>query len=764
MAQIRDTRYHSPDTSAVQNRQLAGIARPGVYQGYKLRSNAADPSQLDLTPGSDDSSILVTAGGVRVEETTSIQGVVVLANPDANFSRIDAIVAEYQFSTDNSIDQTYVVIRGVPSAAPATPAITDANHILLAYVTVVPGTSKAAVAVDNIVHVEVALDTRAPIDIASLAPIVEPSDSSRLFVYAGSFPSRDGTSRIVFPGAHSAALDIHGSSNGQTVWYLFGISDDGVVVDMGNGSTESALPALSDENFIVGAVRATNSLGIMVIQEIVDYRFALTRNLRPTIEEETYKSTLGDSVFKHLRVDLFRDTDLIVPTSISDSEVTVAIDQGDTSLTLTYTGAGTQPAADVTIATTNMLLGTAITNVQHLMVIADTATPGVLVDVSPSSATAGFTADSSPLNSIIRIPSGPAASLYVRFTIPASAFVGSTVKIFSYGVFLLLDENVLNTATHTDVGVDSLKFSINNMIANGNFRHWSRDDVNGNTPDPDLQQQITYAVSADEPFTADGWQFTAYNYDGVASRVGLSKDVIVASIPNSSDTALRWVGEAGGSSTNVLEYRVPVPPGLNQKVTFACAHSASVLGIVAVGVALYELTDDKQLITQGQIIKTSSLTGDGDLLATSSVAINEATAAVGFLVYLTQTTGETTTHLWNARAAIGDYRILPFTETVGATDLLRKYYERGRIFTTTNADEADTIGSSAQLGSQKHTALGTIEAQVSPFSDSNRSVNLGVPTVTPDKDSVVVEAAVISTGLVRLDVDFEAFVRYGQAT
>lgn len=765
MSQLRDTKYHSQDTSAVQNRQLAGIVRPGVFSGYKLRKNAADTSQLDLTSGSDSTSVLVTTEGVRVEETATIQGVVSIDPPDANFKRFDAVIAEFQFSTDNSIEQTYSVIRGAYNGTdPQRPDLASDFQTLLAYVAVEAGTSQAAIDTDDIFHVEPAIDARAPVDVSSLAPIVEPSDTSRVFVYAGSFPSRDGSQRIVFGGGYSDQLDKGTTSNGDTLWYLLGVSDDGAVVVMGTASTEAGLPALTDENLIVGAVRATNVADVMVVQEIVDYRFVITRNLRPTIEEETYKSTLGDSVFQHLKVDLFRDSGAIDLTTISDTDVTAVIDQGDTSLTLTYTGGGAQPSADVTIATKNLLLGTSIDQVQHLMVVADTATAGITVDVSPSSATQGFTTVGPALNTIIRIPSGPASKIHLRFTVPATAFVGGAVKIFSYGAFMALDENVLNAATQDEVGLNSVKNSLSNLIANGNFKHWSRDDVNGNTPDPDLQQTIDYTVSADSPFAADGWQFTGFNYDGQVSRVGLSKDVLSTGISNPSDTALSWVGDGGGSATNILEYRVPVAAGLGKRVTFGCKHQSNVLGTVAVGVALYELTDDKQLVTQGTIAVTSALTTEGDLVVTSDIEINEATAAVGFLIYLTQTTGVSTTYLWNARAAIGDFRVLPFTEAVNSTDVLRKYYERGRIYVSTTAGEADIVGGSVQMGSQKHSAIGTIEAGVSPFSDSNRSVNLDVPTFSATKNSLVVEAAVISTGLVLLDIDFEVSVRYVAAT
>ena len=88
-----------------QNAQIKGVIRPGVYQGYKLRVNAAQTNYVDITPGADPASILVTREGVRIEETTEVPGAFVIQNADANLTRIDLAVAEYQFSTNTAIKQ-----------------------------------------------------------------------------------------------------------------------------------------------------------------------------------------------------------------------------------------------------------------------------------------------------------------------------------------------------------------------------------------------------------------------------------------------------------------------------------------------------------------------------------------------------------------------------------------------------------------------------------------------------------------------------------
>jgi hypothetical protein len=78
--------------------------------------------------------------------------------------------------------------------------------------------------------------------------------------------------------------------------------------------------------------------------------------------------------------------------------------------------------------------------------------------------------------------------------------------------------------------------------------------------------------------------------------------------------------------------------------------------------------------------------------------------------------------------------------------------------------EGQTIGTAIQFGARKHTVLGTIEAQVIPEADSNRSLNVGTSAYDATADGLVVSAQVQSSGSVRIDEDFEAFVRYGAAS
>lgn len=773
MSQTRTVHYHALDTSRLHNKQLAGVVRPGVYRGFKLRANAADTNRLDVTHGSDTSSVLVTAEGIRIEEDAEILGAVAIENADPNLARVDLVVAEYQFTTNNQVAMTYRALRGRYASAGATPvppAIETIYQIPLAQVTVraqaaYGGSGRARLTTDDVVHAGRAVDVRAPLDVSSLMPIVEPSDRRRIFVHAGLLPSFDGTAKIDFGGGYSEVIDPATVTPNATRYYLFGVSDDKRVTLIGDAATEAELPAFTRDVFPVCSVKAKNIDDKILFLELTDLRFPFARQLSPVLEEEVYKSTLAGSVFKHLRVDLFRDLTGVAADSVSDPTVTVTADRGTTALKFT---AEAPPAADVTVATKNLLRDTAINNVEHFMIVADTDFEGLEIQFSTTGSYSGFVSARVRPNTIVRVPSGGAARLYLRFIVPTAAFTdGRTPQIFAYGCFMVVDESVLNANTLSDVGVVELKNAVPNLIANGNYRYWSRDDVNGNPTDPDGTATIAYPVSADSPFAADGWQFVEFGFaaaDGQVKRVGLSADVLGADIDNAADTALEWRGEGGAGATNVLEYRVPVPAGaIGRRFTFAVSYRANSIAAIGVGIALYERTAQKTLRLQGAVARAAAATATGELTVQSGSAAGESTYCIGLRVYLTQTAGESRVWLWNARAAVGEFRTLPYNEAANATDLLRKYYERGRIYAAQNAAEGDVVGASTQFGAKKHVGLGELTAQVVPFPDSNRSVNVADPSFEATAEGLVVTAPAVSAGAVRLDLDFEAFVRYATA-
>ncbi len=769
MTQTRSIAFHAADTSRTHNTRLADVVRPGVYRGFKLRPNAAESNRLDITIGDDSVSVLLTSQGIRIEESGDLYGAVAIANADPNLTRVDLVVAEYQFTTDTAVAAQYKVVRGTYSTSLVFPAPANVYQVPLAYVVVRSqtssgGSTRAIIDVTDILHVGRAADVRAPEGVSSFMPIVSPADRRLIFVHAGILPNFDGTRALVFNGAYSTAIDPTTHSDGESRYYMFGVDDDGLVRVIGQAATVDALPDFSRDVFPVCYALGTKvpSTDAVTFTGIVDLRFPFARQLSPVLEEEPYKAALADSVFRHLRVESFSSLSGMDEGSLSDPTATLALDRGLTALTLSGSVSG-----EVTIATKDLLLGTSIGNVKHFMIVAATNFDGLEFKFSTSSSRGGFVAARYSSGQVVRIPAGGGGQLFVQFIVPPEAVLAGAA-IYSFGCFMVLDDAVISVGTVADIGLDALKNSVTNLIANGSFRFWSRDDINGDPTDPDAFAEIVYAAAADQPFAADGWQFTSFTFpanDGSVRRRGLSRDVVQTGEENVSDTCLYWAGAPGASGslgTNALEYRTPLPPGSNgQRITFALSFRASAASVVRIGVVLYEITDQKTLVIQSAPTEIGSVSSSGDLTVTSAVSVNNRTVAVGFIVYLGQTTGESWAALWNARAAVGSFRQLPYTEAPNATDILRKYYERGRVFVAGNMIEGQTIGASVQFGAKKHTVLGSVEAQVIAQSDSNRSLNVDASAYDATADGVVVTAQVVASGEVRIDEDFEAFVRYG---
>jgi len=128
MSQTRTHDYASDLSSEAQNRKLARIIPPGVYEGMQVAVNGT------IAPG-----MLYTADGVRIEESGNVlprwgsswenMGV---PPGDPTYPRRDLIVCQYLWEASVPPPQaTYKVIAGVPAAAPEYPDIPE-NSIVLA--------------------------------------------------------------------------------------------------------------------------------------------------------------------------------------------------------------------------------------------------------------------------------------------------------------------------------------------------------------------------------------------------------------------------------------------------------------------------------------------------------------------------------------------------------------------------------------------------------------------------------------------------------
>jgi hypothetical protein len=596
-------------------------------------------------------------------------------------------------------------------------------------------------------------------------------------VNRGVYPNSLGTTAIIFGGGYSTEVDDSAMVDGEVKYFLYGISDDKEISVVGESSVLLTIPEIGADVLPLCVAKATKRGAVTTIDELVDIRFPFSRRMISQDEESFYWSYLDSSVFQYTRVDVcdvdtLMDTDTLAPV---DENLVAEMNRGDTSLTITWTGTG-EPASDVTIATGNIIDGTSISSVRHFLVLADSDVAGLQFDYSVVSAYSGFTGHWSDLGTIQEIQGGATSVLHIKFRIPANQFaLAGSKKIFSYAVYMELDTNVLNTHTISALGLDAISQQVINLIPNGDFFTWGRNDAGGAIPNVAARDRIDYTVRKDDfasrknIFAADGWQFTRLDFDsqnGVISRILWSRDVLGLPDENTIDTALEWKSSAWSSPPaqgqvieNHLEFRIPnYGQNAGQYVTFAADYKASVIGAVGIELRFYERQEDGSFIIQSSV-RSGIIRLDGTLLVKSETALNERVYAIGCILVFQQLNMATTVYLKNARAAIGRFETLPFRRALEADSLCRGYYERGRAMTAASLGASNDIGDAIQYGTRKHIGLSEGGA-VTPAEVASRCVNVSAPTFSAGVDGFAVVARAIVDGPVVLDLDWEASVIY----
>lgn len=781
MSQTRSVSFHSFATARLHNDRFRGAVESGVHFGFFPRVNVGESNKVDLIRGKDSSSILVTAEGQVIEESADVLAVVTIQPPNATFERRDLIVCQYQFTTDNTVEATYAVVKGKSATSstevPRPPLPQTIYQTPIAVVRVRPGsTTKATLLQTDLLPLPRAKETTVE-ETASLKPQLDPTDSSRIFVQAGSFLNAAQVQFLRFDGGYSASLTDDDLSLGDTRYYLFAMGDD-LEVQVADSADTDSIPAVGSDLLPLAWVRATKTGGGIVINDLRDVRVFNTRKINATPEVEAYKQQLAGSVFSSMRVDTFEDDSLIDLTTLQPvaDDLTAAINAVDNSLEIDYSAGVSELEQAVTIVTEDLLNGMGITALRHFQVDADHNIPGLTFDWSVSSKTSGFTGNDHDFGVIYRVTPSAGTRFYLKFNIPLAAITPGTIrKIRSYGALLNLSGSNQNAGSLLSSGFDAVRTSINNLIANGDFRLWSRRDQAGNVPDVNAQDTIDYPfltdtadAARDQVFAADGWQWTKREFeatDGVVSRVILSKDVVpVAAISDvARDTALQFRGIGGAtiSQVNELEYRVPVEGSmLGERITFALNMIVSPSPIYAsIGIQFYTRTSSGTLALQGARKTAAPRSASATVAVTSDDTITAATAFVGFIV--TMKGGISQAVLSRACAVIGAVQEVLFTRPQNAEELVRKIYERGSAFVAGAAGASgQAVGVAVQLGAVKSTVLGELVAQVQPFATASQSESVSSLAVTSDGHSLRVEGTASSAGPIRIDLDWEVGVRY----
>ena len=773
MAQKITTRYHALDTSVLQNDQIKGVISPGIYSGYFVRVNPGASNYLDVIPGPDATSVLVTSEGIKIEETEPVLGAVLLDPADANLARYDLIVAEFRYAAiDIGLEQTYKVIKGRNQASlsvePVRPNVQSQYQVPLAYVKVRPraqlsGTYPIQVLNTDIYHVPRAKWTRGPEEISALRPEVAVSDNRRIYVYPGLMSNSEGTRVIDFYGGYSEVLTDPNLSDNAEKYYVFGVSDLGTVDVFGSSNDESTLPEFDNDLFPVAIVRAKKIAGTIRFLSLKDIRFPFSRRLPQANKTTMYQTMLSNSIFRYLRVERFDTTEFIrldtasLYTADTTAYITATVDGFDSNLSIQWTGATVVPSESIKITTDDMMDGGNMGVVKHFMLLADSAIANLKFVYSVTSPTSGFTTTPVSPGTVVRVPGVGASKLYIRFIIPAAAFTPDGVaKISSYGIFFTLSDAAMNSVSITELGLDAIKSSVPNLIANGDFYYWSVNTTLEQVPDLSSKDPLYFRANGDNKLLADGWQITTL---GAAFKNESVGRIIRSASQDSAVTAMRLTTAGGSQAGNiVVEYRVPAASELVGKpLTFAINYEAETPASFSIGIATYTRTANG--LEMQEKVQTAAIENVGQLIV-NLTAVGENVDQISFFFVIAGSSAEEDYTVYSARAAIGIFNLLNFTKVLTAPAILAQYYERGRAFLAQRATVGSRIGTSVQFSVPKSSELGTLTARTIETSASDRSTNITGLTYDANRFGLVLSSTSSGGNEALIDVDWEAFVQY----
>lgn len=751
MAQNITTRYRDFDTSEVQNRRFVDVVEAGVYAGYDLSVNGGLAFTLDITTGAEGTSTLVTQEGVVVTESSTVAAAVKLAPADPSFDRIDLIVAEYQYTTNPADVQTYKVLRGpvqAGSGSPEVPVLQNPYQVALGQVYVRAG---ANYIVQSDVRPAIKANWTVSSEWGDLRPEIATGNTSILYVYPGIFGKSDGSEVLSFPGGYSNLITDGTFGEGETRWYLFGVSDGLEVVPSGWASTADALSEASTDVFVVAKVKATKAAGVVTLSEVQDLRVPFSRAGFRQDEAIKYQELLGNSTLRYLRVDEFEDLSGISDNTLSGGELT--LNTASSALVITALA----PDTDVTFVSTDRVEGSRINTVDHFMVAADSLIQNLTFTYSTVSPNTGFTTEQYRPGDLVRVPGGTARRLYIKFTVPAAEFTGgAATSLFSYGVLMNLDNSGKSALSISELGIGDLTESVPNLIANGDFYFWTKGTVQGKPVEPASRALVYFPVSEESPYLADGWQFTKINASLGSTSVGRTTVTGVGGTSTALYLDLQPDTSTTGDGLTVMEYRIPRAAALTgNRITFGADFDIADGGSVTIGVAQFQRT------TSGLVrIATDSRTvvrASGTTILTTQAAVSADADVVSFFMTFANTVTGTVRH---ARAAVGEFGTLPNAYVSDAEAVLGTYAERGTFFQTGYAEAGGVFGGGSQFGVPKRTELGPLEAGSTNAATASVTSNADNVTFSADRYGIIVSATAAASANISLQADWQAFIKY----
>lgn len=771
MTQTRNFQYHQPETARRHNAKVAKAFDTGVYQGFFPRVNVIDPSKIDLIRGADGMSSLITGEGVRVDEDADITQVVQILGAHLTFTRIDLVVGEYQFTNNPATPLIYKVIQGaIPTSLTQPypiPEPANAYQVPICYVRVGPNAGPVVLTQTDLTQIPRGQYLNAPSEIGSLKPMIDPTNTKRLYVFGGTFYSRDGTAILNTRGSYSDVITDPGL--GVTNYQYFLFDDAGNVTRGGTVATYETNPPVDSESTVIAVCEVKNTIGTEYINRVRDVRSGMVRAGQEGPEIDEYKDMLASTTFTQLVFDGLSNDNNVDFTTLDDgglgAALTVEVDAADSSLTFSYVD-NVAATGDVELVLGDFLSGASLsTPLTDFAVVAvhdiGTAQPSLQYDRSFISAVAGFTAvprdlETNVVSTVENLLSTPAA-MFIKLILPQALFPGTgggatvTFKIFSIGLLFNTDPETSQLDQILDDGATAVTQGLRNAIGNP-FQIWSKPNATAYASIDD-NADFTMPVSsaaADvagmiNQFGPDGWMVM---WDSGISvnpslkrkrRGGGATDVPIFDMECS-------IPQAPATEVVPLEYRIPFYE-IARGMPYSFALDFTVLtGAPAGRVGIQILRYKKLFTTTGLLASegagTSILyntTASGRLVLSTDGVFNtsDSTYALGFrIVFAPDPAATALVRVGRPMAVAGNYvSDVPF---VMPDDVLTK---AAHYVSALNAKVYGYASDGQRVGIavphvRKHSALGTLRTtQVNITGSQNNSNIANISLVATENET-----------------------------
>ncbi len=533
MVQDISVAYRAPNTSSTQNSHLVGVVKAGVYSGYIPMISPSGGRYVDLhVEGAE--SVLRTQDGRTVRESATVSSAVKVRASDYAASRWDIIVAELVGSA-----QTYKIKEGI-SVYSGTPEIPEPTSTQTLLARIYVGASSSATLAQGDIYPAIPAGTTLPEERSSLRATILPG-SQMVYISEGLTMATASASLQEFGGGTSEPISTTGLSTGVTYYWLIGIEGDGTIVLTSAVTAVEDLDELAQPFTVIARLTGRVVAASVQFDEVVDVLgIATSSGVITASEKTTYLSTLSSSLFKYLKIE---DT----PTEWLHEVIGGTLSSS--------TGRVSSTGSDVWLVTKDLLLETTVTDLNYLMVTADSTAP-ITYQVSTLSPSYGFGSQMA-LGDVSGIPAS-ATRLYLKFKLDAAAFVPNTPILLSFGVFMNL---LLPTAASTGDSLDNLKYTPDNLLVNGDFKYWDKPTASGLVPEPLDHSDAAYRVSTEDIYGPAGWQYTKQDVqfeDAVVTRV------FVDGVPTLHSNIL-----ASTSGDIIMEQRVEASPLVGDMLTFS---------------------------------------------------------------------------------------------------------------------------------------------------------------------------------------------------